>query len=305
MYTAVVDSESLRTFLSVYREGGFSAAAEVLHVTQPAVTHRVQMLEREIGEALFERMSRGVVLTQAGRALLPFAERVFAAMNDVQSALDSFRAGERGPIAIAVVGTLADRRLTRVLRSFARTHAGVDVALETATSASVSELVRRGRADVGLRYHFDQSADLTCEELAQEPLFVVCSPQHPLAGQSIASLRKLRDERWLAFPEIPGQREISTAHVFGLFLTAGAGEVRWTPVDSLTAQKRLVESGYGLALMARSHADEELADGSLATIHVRNLRAALPVVVVTRANGFLSVATADMLKSLREAYVRR
>ncbi len=81
--------------------------------------------------------------------------------------------------------------------------------------------------------------------LFAEPLRVVCAPDHKLAGRRIRRLAELRDERWIAFPEVPGRREITASHVFALFLTHGLGEIAWTPVDSLTAQKRLVEAGLG------------------------------------------------------------
>ena len=77
------------------------------------------------------------------------------------------------------------------------------------------------------------------------------------AGAS-RQLADLSGERWIAFPDIPGRREITASHVFALFLTHGLGEVDWTPVDSLTAQKRLVEAGLGIALLSQNHAAEEL-----------------------------------------------
>jgi DNA-binding transcriptional LysR family regulator len=133
-------------------------------------------------------------------------------------------------------------------------------------------------------------------------LVVVCGPAHRLAGRKVASLQTLREERWLAFPDVPGQREVAASHVFGLFLTRGLGEVDWTAVDSLTAQKRLVEAGFGLALMTESSVTEELAAGSLSTIGVKHLDLAAPVYIVTRKGGFLSQAAQRLLELLRTEY---
>src|SRR5262249_16287770 len=148
-----------------------------------------------------------------------------------------------GPVSLAVVGTLAGERLSDILRRFARECPDVGLALRTATSAEVSDLVRRGDATIGLRYDLVGLRALDHERLSSERLQVVCAPDHPLAGKRVARLADLRGERWIAFPEIPGRREISASHVFALFLTHGLGEVEWTAVDSLTAQKRLVEAG--------------------------------------------------------------
>ncbi len=298
-----MDSVSLDTFLAVHREGGFSGAARALYRTQPAISRRIHLLEEELGVALFERISGGVVLSQAGRVLLPHAERALATLKDAEAAIAELKSGSAGPVSLAVVGTLAGPVLTSVLKAFVAAQPGVDLALRTARSAEVSEIVRRGEAVIGLRYDRDRSGDLHYESFGAEPLNVVCAADHPLAGHRIASLKALRHERWIAFPEIPGQREINAAHAFGVFLTRGLGEVDWLPVDSLTAQKRLVEAGLGLALMTESGITEERAAGTLATIAVGDLGTALPVHAVTRKNGYLSAAASNLLNRLRDAHL--
>src|SRR5206468_6226561 len=109
--------------------------------------------------------------------------------------------------------------------------------------------------------------------LVSEPLQVVCALDHPLAGKRVARLADLGGERWIAFPEIPGRREIAASHVFALLLTHALGEIAWTPVDSLTAQKRLVGAALGTALLTQSNAADELRSRSLSTIGVGDLAA--------------------------------
>ncbi|SDR41597.1 transcriptional regulator, LysR family [Rhizobiales bacterium GAS113] len=297
-----MDAVGLNTFLAIYRQGGFSNAARFLNRSQPAISHRMHLLEQELGTKLFERISGGIVLSQAGRVLLPYAERALAALQDAEAAVRALRTANAGPVTLATVGTLAGLSLTSILKRFAEAHPAVGLSLQTARSAEVSELVRRGEATIGLRYDRDRSPDLHCEDLGVEPLLVVCAPEHKLAGRMIGSLKVLGGERWIAFPEIPGQREIAASHVFGLFLTLGLGEVDWTPVDSLTAQKRLVEAGFGLALMTESGIADELAASTLGIIRVKDFRAGIPVFVVTRKGGFLSVAADHLLERLRTEY---
>jgi len=81
------------------------------------------------------------------------------------------------------------------------------------------------------------------------------------------------------------------------------GEVDWTPVDSLTAQKRLVEAGLGIALLSQSNAAEELKSSALSTIVVRDLKASHDVVAVTRHGGFLSAASRRLLEIIRADYI--
>jgi DNA-binding transcriptional LysR family regulator len=300
-----MDAEALATFLAVHRQQSFSKAAEVLHRTQPAISRRISLLEEELGAPLFERTTSGIVLSQAGRVLLPYAERALAAVQDAENAVRALRTNDAGPVTLATVGTLAGPPLTKVLKDFAIHYPSVGLQLRTARSTEVSELVRLGEATIGLRYHDDRSPDLLCEDAGAEALHVVCAPEHARAGRSVKSLATLRNERWLAFPELPGQREISAAHIFGLFLTRGLGEVDWTPVDSLTAQKRLVEAGFGLALMPGNSFAEERAAGTMATIDVKDLDSRMPLFVVTRKGGFLSGAAQRLrellLRSLRTA----
>ena len=129
-----------------------------------------------------------------------------------------------GPVALAVVGTLAGRRLARIIRRFARRHPDVDLTLRMATSAEVSDLVKRGEATIGLRYDRDRSPDLDCELLFAERLQVVCALDYRRAGRRVASFAELRDERWIAFPVMPGRREVTAAHVFAPFQTHGLGK---------------------------------------------------------------------------------
>jgi len=297
-----MDSDALNTFLVVHRRGGISNAAKALHRSQPAISRRIALLEQELGVPLFERIAGKTRLSDAGRVMVPYAERAVAAAQDAENAVRALLRDNSGPVALAVTGTLAGERLSKVLKRFAGRHPDVALTLRTATSAEVSDLIRRGEATIGLRYDRDRSRDLDCEVLFAEPLQVVCAPDHPLAGRRVSKLADLRNERWIAFPEVPGRREITASHVFALFLTHGLGEVDWTPVDSLTAQKRLVEAGLGIALLSQSNAAEELRAATIATIRVGNLSASHEVVAVTRHGGFLSAASRRLLDIIRAEF---
>lgn len=297
-----MDSDALNTFLTVLRHGGVSNAARALHRSQPAISRRIALLEAELGVPLFERVAGRSKLSDAGRVMVPYAERAVAAAQDAENAIRALTRQNAGPVSLAVVGTVAGGRLSEILKRFAREYPGVDLTLRTATSAEVSDMIRRGEATIGLRYDIDRLRDLDYIRLATEHLQVVCAPDHRLAGKRVAKLADLRNERWIAFPEIPGRREISASHVFALFQTHGLGEIDWTPVDSLTAQKRLVGAGLGIALLTQSHAADELRFGSISTIRVGDLTASQDIVAVTRRGGFLSAASQRLLEIVREGF---
>lgn len=294
-----MDSEALRTFVAIHRANSFSGAAARLHRTQPAISRRIALLESELGASLFERSSAGVVLSQAGLVLLPYAERALAALQDAKDAVEALQSADSGPVSIAIVGTLASTSFAATLNRFATEHPDVDVSLRTATSVEVSELVRRGQVGIGLRYFGDPSTDLTCTTVCQEKLLVVCARKHPFAGKRVRSLRNLKDERWLAFPEASGRRETATHTIHAQFRSRGVDSIHCTPVDSLTAQKRLIEAGFGIALMQESAINEERSKKTLTTIRVGDLDAANAVTVIVRKNGYLSGASRRLLEVLR------
>ena len=293
-----MDTEALRTFVAIVRAGGFSGAAEKLGRSQPAISRRIAVLEDELRAPVFERLPGGVVLSQAGEALLPHAERVLAALEDASAAMRALRAGEGGPVSLAVVGTLAGASLSQALKRFAGQFPKVALSLRTATSAQVSDLVRRGEATFGLRYFEDPSADLENRACAPEELVVVCAAEHPLAGRRVASLRDLKDEPWLGFPPPEGRGERWAGMLLAQFLARGVAEIAFTAVDSLTGQKRLVEAGFGLTLMPVSAVAEERAAASLAVIAVADLAVSNPVSLITRRGGYVSPAAQALIATL-------
>lgn len=295
------DSEALATFLAVHRARSFSAAAEALGRSQPAISRRIALLEDDLGAPVFERLGGGVALSQAGQVLLPHARRIEAALRDAAQAVRALAEPDAGPVALAVVGTLAGPDLATALRRFRASYPAATLSLRTALSAEVSELVRRGEATVGLRYFEDRSPDLTCRLIQQERLMVVCAPDHRLAGRAVRRLWDLRDEPWLAFPHRAETGEVAAGTVFAEFRARGVADIAWSAVDSLTAQKRLVEAGFGLALAPQGAVAEELARGDLAMIAVDDLDAANPVCAVVRRDGYLSAAAKALVDWLAAA----
>ncbi len=297
---AAMDSDALLTVLTIHRAGGFSAAADALGRSQPAISRRIALLEAELGGPVFERTATGVRLSALGEALLPHAERALAAIEDGRAAVRALRDQNAGSLTLALVGTLAGLSLTRTLRRFAIAAPLARLDLRTANSAAVSGLVRTGTATIGVRYFADRSGDLDCHAMPPERLAVVCAPDHPLAGRRIGRLTELAAEHWLAFPRRDDSGEAAAGTLYAQFQARGVAELRWSAIDSLTAQKRMVEAGIGLALVPLSAIVDEVQTCSLAVIAVADLDAANPVFAVTRRGGYLSRAARLLLDILTE-----
>jgi DNA-binding transcriptional LysR family regulator len=299
-----VELDHVEAFVAIVRRGGFTRASATLHLSQPAISRRLHLLERELGAPLFERVRSGAVLTEAGRAFLPHAEALLASMRDAVDAVKSLH-GVQGTVTLAVVGTLASTTLTERLRRFREAHPAVDLRLRTALSLEVSDLVRRGDVTLGLRYDVDPHPDLVATKVHDEPMLPVCSPRHRLASARRVAPRALAGERWISFPpRAPSVREpYSSALARGL-AASGLAAAEVLPIDSLTAQKRMVEAGFGLALLPESSVDEELRTGTLTALRVPAMRVTIPVVLIHRRRAFQGGATRALMDMLA-AWPRR
>jgi DNA-binding transcriptional LysR family regulator len=304
--------EELETFVRIATGAGFTHTARQLARSQPAISRRIRKLEESLDTPLFERVGRGVRLSNAGRAFLPHAERALGALRDGERAARESAENAAGPLALrlAIVGTLADSHVVDVLREIQARFAGASVELRTANSREVSDLVRRGEADLGLRYFPDPDPKLESIPLGAEPVRVVVAAGHRIRARRVRDLRAFDGDTWLGFPADQRNPEASLER---RLLAAGVPDPRITPVDSLTAQKRLVEAGLGIALLPQSSFREELRVGSLRAIEVESWNAEQPVVVVRRRSGhhgplahaFLELLERSSAKLLRGARVVR
>src|SRR5580765_3605948 len=299
MLMAVMELDHVEAFVAIVRRGGFTRASAALHLSQPAISRRVHLLEGELGAPLFERIRGGAQLTEAGRAFLPHAETLLASMRDGLEAVRALERSDRGTVTVALVGTLANTLLTSRLQRFRDAHRQVRLELRTALSREVSALVRRGDAALGLRYFPDPDPDVVSLPLYREALLTVCAPTHRLARARKITARMLAGEPWVAFPIRQGSSGESYAQVLAERLAAiGLGSAEVVPIDSLTAQKRLVEAGFGLGLVPKSSVEEELRLGTLHELRIAAMRLAVPVVLVHRRRAHLSGAARALLALL-------
>jgi DNA-binding transcriptional LysR family regulator len=292
-----MDIDQIRTFLAITETGGFRHAGQRLHRSQPAISRRLGLLENELGVPLFDRVRGRVLLTEAGRAFLPHAEAVVASVKDAQEAARGVQDGLAGVVSLALVGTLADTHIIDGLRRFAERAKNVRLELRTASSREVTDLVRRGEATLGLRYNRTDRPELVCVDAGQEAMMVVAAPGHRLAGRRIRDTRLLAGERWIGFPPTPGER--GSTHVLARqLMLARIDGADVTLIDSLTAQKRLAQAGFGLALVPESSVRDELRRATLVTLDIPAMRPMIPISAIHRRKGYLSAAAKALLALL-------
>lgn len=274
--------DELRAFVSIAESGSFTKASAQLHRSQPAISRRVDMLESNLGAPVFKRQGRNVALTKVGETLLPHAQAALAAVRDGQRAVQGLTENSRDVLSIAVVGTIADTYLVEALRAFQNEYKDAKIDLQTTNSLEASEFVRRGDAAIGLRYHDDPDSALEIILLGAERRYVVVPSNHPVKSSQVESLKPFAGDRWLVFPT-SGTARASLNEALQKQFTADVGSPpEITLVDSLTAQKRLVEAGFGIALMPKRNLREEIVAGNLRIVEVASLIAHIPVVLMRR-----------------------
>ncbi len=286
----------IEAVLVVARAGQFTRAALQLHLSQPAISRRIETLERELGTRLFDRIPQGVRLTAAGKAFLPYAERIAAAATDGFRAVRELDDTVSGRIALALVGTLASTALPRRLRLFRERFPEVHVTIRTDRSDGVSQSVRQGEADIGLRYFSDPSPVLVSLPVGDESLVVVCAPDSPLATCDPIGSDDLAGQPWVSYPIGAAASGEPYARLLRRQLSlAGLEPETVIEIDSLTAQKRLIEAGFGVGMLPVSAIEEELRLGTLTILPVPELATTVPIVAIHRRDGSLSPATRHLL----------
>ena len=289
----------IEAFLAITDTGSFTRAAQRLHISQPAISRRLDLLEMELGAPLFLRGRSGARLTPAGKAFLPFAQATIANVLDGASAVRGVTEDARGELLLAIVGTLASTDLLGTIREFRRQHRSIHLRLQTANSDGVSGLVRSGEANLGLRYFPDTAGGLVNTILGAEPLALVRAVDSALLPAREPTTTDLASVPWIGFPTGTGSSgEPFALEIDRVRVRLGIDGSEQIIIDSLTAQKRMIEADFGIGMLPGSAIVEELRLGTLEVIDRPDARAEAPIVLVAREGGYRSRAMDTLVETL-------
>ena len=256
-----MDLAQLEVFLAVAREGRFSRAAEKLHRTQSAVSQSIHKLEEEMGEPLFDRSSRDGRLTDAGRVLQEYAERLLNLRDDAAEALAELRQLHRGKLSIAA-NEFTALYLLPVLAEFRRLHPMIRIAVQRSLGSHIPGDVLRHNSELGVLTYDPQEPQLHSIVAYLDELIFVVPPTHPLAGEAQVSIRQLGAESFVAHIVSSPYRE-KVIQAFKRHKTPLHMDIE---LPTLQAIKRFVAMGNGVALLPAISVENELARGELVRI---------------------------------------
>jgi DNA-binding transcriptional LysR family regulator len=281
----------LRSFATVARLGSVSAAADALGVSEPAVSAAVAALRRELGDALFVRVSGGVKLTPGGERVAAGAVEILGLEDRLRREVREAR-GERGMLRLVVSPSVAEYVSAPLLDAFTRRRPTLEVSQEVAGADDFAALVADRRADVALGPPGVSLPSVETVPFLRYKLVVVGGPRHPLAGARKIPLRRLAQERWLVGPA--GAEAHSALAAF--FAERGQPAPERGAFSTEAAAQAAASAGEGVMLAIAHTVIEPLRRGVLSRLDV----------VGTPRDGMWHAATlaSDRRSSAADALVR-
>ena len=255
----------LQVFYTVAKQLSFTKAADILYMTQPAVTFQVKQLEEHFNTRLFERSHGKISLTPAGDLVLGYAERILALTGEMEARVGELTGQVTGPLMIGASTTIAEYQLPRILGEFKARFPQVQARLTVANSETVAAKVADHSLDVGLIEAPSHNPILTTLACCEDELVMICSPIHALASRSSVNARDIADQPYVSREHGSGTREV----VDDFFKNNGVNPDDLhieMELGSREAIKGAVEAGLGVAIMSASTVTKEVQLGTLVAV---------------------------------------
>jgi DNA-binding transcriptional LysR family regulator len=258
----------LRMFSTVARLGSFSRAAELLNISQPAISKGVRDFELQVGCRLLNRSQKGVVATSEGRALLKHAEELFAAERAAEEMLSARRGLNNGSLRIGASTTIATYMLAPYLGAFHRAYPGIDLHLVSANTREIGEQMAAQEIDVGLVEGPIEEGGVIAERWRTDTMKLIVSRDHVFATAEEPIDPKLLDKEVLILRE-PGS---GSREIVAQTLAANRIEpLRILEIGSTAAIKQAVVAGIGVSIVSIVSARDQVRLGCLQTIELKGL----------------------------------
>lgn len=293
-----MDFGQIEAFVQVATHNSFSRAAEQLQLTQPSITARIQALERELGEELFERGGRGVRLTDAGRVFLPYVERILQQLGEARDAVDEVRNVQLGSLRVGAAITYSTYILPTILHRFCAEFPGVEVVIRTGRSEQVLHMLQTDEVQVGIIRSLS-SSDVEAVPLYDDEIVLVAYPDHPFAKSGSCTIGEAAREPNILFDR--GSSYYGMIH--DIFRKAEVIPNVAMELDSLEATKRMVEQGLGIALVPIVTIQRELEQGTLVKVELKDVEPIKrPISLIYRKNRKRSRTVQAFVDMMAERY---
>jgi DNA-binding transcriptional LysR family regulator len=259
----------LRLFTTVVKAGSFSRAAEVLHISQPAISKGVRDFELQVGCRLLDRTPRGVRPTREGQALIGHAEALFAAERAAEDELQSLRSLDSGSLRIGASTTIATYMIADYLGRFHRTYPGIDLHVVSANTRDVAERMAAHEIEIALVEGPVESDELVSHPWRTDVMSLIVGPQHRFTRSKTAvQTAALNDEILIVREPGSGTREI----VAQALAAQGIEPARTLEIGGTEAIKQAVAAGLGVSIVSTAAIADQLSLGRLKVVRMQDLR---------------------------------
>lgn len=289
----------LHIFYTVATKGSFSAAAQALHLSQPAVTMQIRALEEAFGTRLFHRSTKKVELSDAGRALLPHAEKSILLMRETSRVMSRFTHSLSGKLELGASLTFGEFVLPRILGEFGKEYPHIAISMTVMNTRQILDDVLGHKLTIGLVEAELDHPDLHIEPVLSDELKLILPAGHPLLDKPV-----IRFEDVTAYPFILREPGSGTRDVMEKELArCGHDPSRLRTAMEIAntgAIKSAVEAGYGLAIMSPASVRNEVALGLLAVRDIDGLAFKRHFYVIYLNSTLLPLPAVTFLTFLKE-----
>jgi len=291
-----MDVRDLQVFLSVSKHLNYTRAGEEINLSQPSVSVRIRQLESELRVKLFEQLGKKVVLTDAGQLLVPYANRVIAAVDDAHHAIDELQGLERGSLRIGASTTPGMYLVPQVVARFKRSHPKIDIHLRIKDTREVEDGVLNNEFDFGFVGGHLAAAEVSAHAWLTDELLLVVSPDHRLRNKKTVRKQDLEGESFI----VRESGSATRATIVTQLQQANFELETVIEMENPESIKKAVQSGLGIAFISKFAIATELRAKTLTAIRVRDLTINRELKIVHRKDKHLSRAAVAFIEMARD-----
>jgi DNA-binding transcriptional LysR family regulator len=291
-----MDVRDLQVFLSVSKHLNYTRAGEEINLSQPSVSVRIHQLESELRVKLFEQLGKKVVLTDAGQLLVPYANRVIAAIDDAHHAIDELQGLERGSLRIGASTTPGMYLVPQVVARFKRSHPKIDIHLRIKDTREVEDGVLNNEFDFGFVGGHLAAAEVSAHAWLTDELLLVVSPDHRLRNKKTVRKQDLEGESFI----VRESGSATRATIVTQLQQANFELETVIEMENPESIKKAVQSGLGIAFISKFAIATELKAKTLTAIRVRDLTINRELKIVHRKDKHLSRAAVAFIEMARD-----
>jgi DNA-binding transcriptional LysR family regulator len=282
---------SLQVFLTIAQERSFSRAAEKLLRTQPAVSLALQRLEQELGQKLIDRSGKDLMLTDAGQVVIEYARRFQSLQQEMENSLAELRDNSAGRLAIGANESTA-LYLLRHIERYRALYPKVKVQIRRSLSSKVPDELLDGILELGVISYDPADERLRSKVIYTDALAFVVSPRHRLANRKSVSIRDLGSENFIAHNVVSPYRE-TVLREFQARKVPLNMDVEMPTIETI---RKLVQSDFGVAFLPRMCVEDEIDQGTLREVRVKELHVERKIRLVYPTRRALSHAARAFLE---------